>query len=201
MNAQQGGPFSDDEDLHRDDTRMVRDDNTFPGLAEHIRRCLHEVGLTPEQVERVTQQVWLALLENRHLFEGEHAEQQLHAWVDRVAHGKAMDEHRRARRERRLFRALDALRAEPKDRREDAAEQAEVTQHWCEWLREGMEEMRVQHPLNYRLLYGHYMEGRRAKDLAKEEGLSVNAVYQRLRWARAWLRKRMTEGGDYGSLP
>jgi hypothetical protein len=69
---------------------------------------------------------------------------------------------------------LDALRAEPRDRREEDSVDWERDERDRDLMNEWMAKLRVDNPTNYRLLYGRHIEQRSVTELPKANGLTAH---------------------------
>jgi len=85
--------------------------------------------------------------------------------------------------------SLDALPAEPRDRRDEESANRECEERQRALLDAWMEELREKDPVNYRLLYGRFFERRSVKELAAAEGLSEDAASHRIRRTIQLLRE------------
>jgi DNA-directed RNA polymerase specialized sigma24 family protein len=117
--------------------------------------------------------------------------ERLRGWLTVTGRRLAIDRARR--RERHPTQSLDALGAEPRDRRDEEAANLERRERLHAFLNAWMEELRESYPLNYRLLHGRIIEGRQVKKLAEDEGLSENAASCRIGWAIKWLQARASK--------
>ena len=196
MNGQRKGGGSANEGWRNDETlaRMCADCGVH--AAELLRIVMH-VGLRPDQAEIVMQKAWLKFLVEPPVLEEDTAEH-WRRWFLTVIRNTAVDMVRYLRRH--PAQSLDALLREPRDwHDEEAAERA--GEEWrLELLRAGMEELREIDPRNYRLLHGLYFEHLHIEELAKREGLTPHAVWNRLNRVRhrlrAWLLKHEDEDTD-----
>ncbi|HEY7315387.1 MAG TPA: sigma-70 family RNA polymerase sigma factor [Gemmataceae bacterium] len=119
---------------------------------------------------------------------------QLHHWLRVVVRRLAINRVRLL--QRHPVQSLGAEQAEPSDRREEQAESLERREQLRALLNAWMEELREKEPDNYRLVQGRYFADRRIRDLAKDLGLSPNAVSQRLARLRNILREYLFPLGD-----
>ncbi|MGH7171736.1 MAG: RNA polymerase sigma factor [Gemmataceae bacterium] len=158
-----------------------------------LLRCLLETRMRSEEAEEAAQMAWKKFLDDRPVFTSESAADQCLAWLFAVALHEAANLHRQS--ERHPCLSLDALSEELKDNCGDGSAAAEKAALLDE-LGKVLKELRDRDPLNHRLLVGHHIEGRDIKELAKAEGLTVHAVWNRLNRLRAKLRKRLTRFRD-----
>jgi RNA polymerase sigma factor (sigma-70 family) len=158
---------------------------------ECLSRIAAEIGVPPDQITDVLQEVWLALITGHERFQGEDVEQQLSSWLGAVTRNKSRDALRRLGRRRE--QSLDDLPAEPMDRKtKGPAELVEVKER-DERLTAWMEESRKKNPLNCQLLCAHVLEGQSLQRLATETGLSVHAISCRISRIKNKLRYRLSE--------
>jgi len=156
---------------------------------ERLSRIAVEIGVPPDQIADVLQEVWLALFTNHERFQGEDVEQQLSSWPAAVTRNKSRDALRRPRRRRE--ESLDDLPAEPMDRKTKEPAELMVAKERDESLAAQLEELRKKNPLNYRLLVAHALEGQSLQDLAAETGLGENAISCRISRILKKLRYRL----------
>jgi RNA polymerase sigma factor (sigma-70 family) len=163
----------------------------YPSQTERLSRIAAEMGMPPNQIADVLQEVWLDAAKHHEGFRGEGAEERLSSWLDTVVRSKSRDVLRRLGRRRE--ESLDNLPAETMDR--TAKEPAELmeTKERDENLAAHLEELRKENPLNCRLVCAHFLEGRSIQDLASEVHLGVNAISCRINRALKRLRYRLRE--------
>ncbi|HEY7314723.1 MAG TPA: sigma-70 family RNA polymerase sigma factor [Gemmataceae bacterium] len=155
-----------------------------PQLPDLIGRIMRSAGDVEDVIQEAMLEAWRTC--PRAWWREEDG--QLHRWLTVAALHFAIDDVRRRKRE--AAQSLDAVQEQPADPRDEKAANLEHRERFGAYLNAWMEELRARHPLTYRLLHGHLIEGRLVKQLAAEEGLSANAASGRIRWAKAWLRTR-----------
>lgn len=151
----------------------------YRAQTERLSRIAAELGVAPDRIAVVLQEVWLDALEHQKDFRGEDADRRLSSWLGVVVRSKSTNLLRRLRRVR--AEALSDLPAElVDDEAKDPSEVMEAAER-AESVASALEELRKKDPLNYRLVCGRFLEGRSIADLAAETGLGINAISCRLR--------------------
>lgn len=161
---------------------------------ERLSRIAAKMGVPPDQIADVVQEVWLAAIEHQQEFRGENAKQRLCSWLVSVVRKKSTDTIRRLSRLRRSrIESLDNLPAEPGDKK--AKEPAEIREakEQDETLAAQLEKLRKKNPRNRHLVCEHVLEGRSFPDLAAETGLSVHAISCRIGRTLSELGRRLQE--------
>ncbi len=136
-----------------------------------IRRIGADAGVPPGTLADMTQDVFLTVVRQLPQFVYDPARGRFRAWLARVVRSRCCDLSRRRRRE------LAARRAHtPVDRdggRGFSGEQADI-----ETLQLALARVRSWvRPTTWQCFERHVLEGRRAADVAREIGVSENAVY------------------------
>lgn len=149
--------------------------------AKYLSRIAAGMGVPPDQIADVLQEVWLAAVEHAEEFHGDDAEQRLSSWLVGVARNKSIDTIRRLCRRRRLpIESLDNLAAEPVDHEAKGPAELMIAQEGDKHLAATLEELRAKNALNCRLVCRHILEGRSLPDLAADTGLGVHAISCRI---------------------
>jgi RNA polymerase sigma factor (sigma-70 family) len=150
-----------------------------------LRRIAYEMGVPRDRIDHVIQDVWRDALQSNATFNGEHAQQQRCAWLNRVMRSKSKNALRYLKRPPA---SLDATSAEPVDC--EAKEPVDLMQakEREAWLAASLEELRAKDPVNGRLLSEHFLEGRSIRELADETGFTSHAIHCRIGRALKKLR-------------
>jgi RNA polymerase sigma factor (sigma-70 family) len=156
-------------------------------LTARLVRLARRVRLPPARAEDVAQSVLQKFLAHHPDFTGDHIRTQEYRWLLCVARHEIADAFRDLHRH--PAQSLDALREEPMDYRgQEATSQEDAARAL---LHRWLDERRLESPLNYRLVYGHHIEGIDVQTLAAETGLTASKVSSRIsaeiRRFRAWL--------------
>jgi RNA polymerase sigma-70 factor, ECF subfamily len=158
-------------------------------------RIAERVGVPRHECEDVAQEAWLEAAKQLERFKGEHGLRRLCSWLAIVAHNRALDALRDLKR--RLMSSLDALAAEPMDRkaavRVDAAE-------WSAWLAAVLARLWREEPENCWLLCEHRLEGRSIQESVEETGWNANEIrcriYRGMQRMRLWTSEFRSDGDD-----
>ena len=188
MYERSSGESNSDKERNLDDALQAEWEAICREERAYLLELTAEAGLRPELADNVVQNVFLRLVERRPAFTGEDAREQLRHWLNKVAHDERMNLLRWL--VRHPTQSLDALQAEPRDRRDDDSVDWEQVEGDRKLMNEWMENLRSDDPTNYRLLHGRYIEQRSVAELAKAEGLTPQAVSSRLHRVLAEFRSR-----------
>lgn len=199
MNGQRKSEWIGGVERQNDETLARLCDDCRVRIEELFQIVMH-AGLRPDQAEIVVQKASLKFLRRQPVFEGDGAAKLRHRWFLKTIRSTAVDVVRYL--QRRLAQSLEALSSEPRDRHDEAAAERQEKERRLEWLRQQMAKLRETNPLDYRLMSGRYVEGRRVKELAEREGLSCRAVTIHLSRVRKQFRLRASRlRGDDGDSP
>lgn len=159
---------------------------------ERLSRIAADMGVPPDQIADVLQEAQLDTLKHSEGFQGADVEQRLSSWLGKVVRSKSRNALRSLSRRRRI-ESLDALPVEPADCKMKEPAELMAGQERYESLGRQLDELRQKNPLNCRLLYEHFLEGRSLQTLSVETGLVVHAISCRIGRALKMLRRRLQE--------
>lgn len=150
----------------------------YRAQVERLSRIAAEMGVSPDRITVVLQEVWLDLTKHPEAFQGQDADPRLASWLGVVVRSKSRNMLRRLRRER--AESLNNLPAELVDSKaDDPAELMEAMER-NECVAAVLEKLREKDPLNCHLVHEHILQGRSLADLAAETGLGIHAISCRI---------------------
>ncbi len=167
-----------------DSTLKMAWDKFFEIERKHLYRLVSKRCLCHELRQDVMQDVWIEMVKQLHKFQGDEAVQRLHGWMRRVVNSKVVNAIRRLARRRTV--KIDAEMEESLDT--ESAEGARMREY-REWLAVKLAEV----PTSYRLMVGHFLDGRAIVDLAAELGMTPEAARCRIHRAIVLLRQSLLE--------
>ncbi len=128
------------------------------------------------EIEDVVDEAWLSAVEHCAQFEGAEIKPRLHSWMQTVVFGKAVDWHRHHGCCPCVSLTQEGI--EPIDAAQ--ARRAEI-EELREWLEALLEEASLGNEENLRLLHAHFFQGVSIQELARQFGLTADAVSGRIR--------------------
>ncbi|HEY7153577.1 MAG TPA: RNA polymerase sigma factor [Gemmataceae bacterium] len=195
--------FDGEQDKHPyrgDCERINASFAAYEGLLSRLRKAVERIVRSAEDVKEVIQETILTAWQKcPPAWWREEKAEKLERWLLVVARRLAINRARHLKRHR--LRTLDALLAEPRDRRDEDFSDGQTRARKCALLRTCMEGLRVRGPVNYRLAYGYYYENRSIGELAEAEGLTAHAVTNRLSRVRARFRAQLLKLEDDADAP
>lgn len=189
--------FSGERDAAANESSPV-----FPGLyapwqefqrsqSACLSRIADEMGVPPERIEEVVQEVWLDAWKDRQGFLGQDVDQRLATWLSKVVRSKSRNALRRMKREQAV--SLDTLPAEMVDcETEEPAELMDAEER-DECLNAAFEELRKGEPLNCWLVWERVVNRRSIRELSDETDLGTHAITCRIGRTLKKLGSRLSE--------
>lgn len=161
-----------------------------------LYRMAARMKLPSAWIEGAVQRVWLEVVKNWEQFREPHSAQRLLAFSFRTMRDKVVDEMRRLKRQR--AKSLDALPAEPLDRKSADDMDPRRRLEWSEWLSVKMAKLERERPRCAWMLRERFFQGRPVEELAAETGRTLHAIHcgvnQALDLLRQWAREDGFDG-------